>query len=447
MSDHLFYDLMIVDDIYPSSFSPFRTLEYDHYMWFFDAVALSLEGWHLWVENNHFEEHRSAVDERFRSRVFQFATHSDIATRLAYVTFLKNAARLLPYFERRNIPFVLQLYPGGGFAVDIAETDAELRAVLLHPLCRKVITTQRLTERYIIDKIGCDPHKVEFIFGGVFDSDVDFDFGRDKKQYGRDKDTIDLCFVAHKYGSDLSSKGYDYFVEVAKALVPEFKDLRLHVVGDYQAEDIDLGATGTAFTFYGKQPQAFFANFYPRMDAIVSFNRPFTLVPGAFDGFPTGACLEAAFRGVANIINDPLDLNVDFQDGRDLLLLDDDFERSLSRIRHLLSNPGELTALGEGSCNAFRRVMNINRQLWLRTKIIADELQKHQSLVTVPIISSSFLDDGGRAAYRESIRALETEIAAHRATSDRRANRLVRRFTRRVEQLVKRVTRRNGTQR
>jgi glycosyltransferase involved in cell wall biosynthesis len=442
MSDYLFFDLMIVDDIYPSTFSPFRTLEYNHYMWFFDAAALSLEGWHLWVENNHFDEHRSAIDERFRSRVFRYTTHSEIATRLAYVTFLKNAVRLLPYFERRNIPFILQLYPGGGFAVDIEETDEELRAVLLHPLCRKVITTQRLTERYIIDNIGCDPQKVEFIFGGVFNSDVDFDFAWDKKLYGRDKDTLDLCFVAHKYGNDLSSKGYDYFVEVAKRLVPDFKDLRLHVVGDYQAEDIDLGAAATAFTFYGKRPQTFFGSFYPKMDAIISFNRPFTLAPGAFDGFPTGACLEAAFRGVANIINDPLGLNVEFQDGRDILLIDDDFEQSLRRIHHLLSNPSELMALGEGSCKAFGRVMDINRQLWLRTKIIADELQKHQSLVTVPMMAASSLDNGGLSSYREQVHALETEVFAHRAASDRRSNRLTRRITRRVEHFVKRFTRR-----
>jgi glycosyltransferase involved in cell wall biosynthesis len=442
MSDHLFFDLMIVDDIYPSNFSPFRTLEYDHYMWFFDAAALSLEGWHLWVENNHFEEHRATIDERFRSRVFQYTTHSDIATRLAYVTFLKNAVRLLPYFERRNIPFILQLYPGGGFAVDIEETDAELKAVLLHPLCRKVITTQRLTERYVIDKIGCGPEKVEFIFGGVFNSDVKFDFARDKKIFGRDKDTLDLCFVAHKYGSDLSSKGYDYFVEVAKRLIPDFKDLRLHVVGDYQAKDIDLGSAANAFTFYGKQPQPFFGSFYPRMDAIISFNRPFTLLPGAFDGFPTGACLEAAFRGVANIINDPLDLNVEFQDGPDILLIDDDFDRSFAKIHQLLSNPAELTALGEGSWKAFRRVMDVNRQLWLRTKIIADELQKHQSLVTVPMVAASSLDDGRLSSYRERLHSLQNEISAHRAASDRRSKRPARRLTRVVENFVKRFTRR-----
>lgn len=414
MDENLFFDLLIVDDIYPSTFSPFRTHEYNHYLWFFNGAALSLEGWHLWVENNNFDEHLSGLDERLRPRVFRYATHSQIAARLAYVTFLKNAVRLLPYFESRQLPFILQLYPGGGFAIDVEETDAELRAVLLHPLCRKVITTQTITRNYVLEKIGCDPRKVEFIFGGVFDSAVDFDFARDKKLYGRDKDTIDLCFVAHKYGKDISSKGYDYFVELAKRLRPKFDGLRFHVVGNYDANDIDLGGEASAFTFYGRRPQSFFADLYPRMDAIVSFNRPFALAPGVFDGFPTGACLEAAFRGVANIINDPLGLNTEFQDGKDLLLLDDDFEKAASRIENLLVNPSELASLGEGSFRAFRRVMDINRQLWSRTKIIADELHKHEALVLVPTSSPSRMDDGHIVQSRKRLNLLEQEILAHK---------------------------------
>jgi hypothetical protein len=183
------------------------------------------------------------------------------------------------------------------------------------------------------------------------------------------------------------------------------------VVGNYRANDIDLWETASAFTFYGRQPQSFFADFYPRMDAIVSFNRPFVLTPGTFDGFPTGACLEAAFRGVANFVNDPLDLNIEFQSGRDLLLLDDDFDTSTKQIEDMLTDPPRLAALGEGSFKAFRRVMDIDRQLWARTKIIADELHKHEALVMVPTAPASRVEKSGIPS--PEVEALKTTNRAH----------------------------------
>jgi len=204
-------DLIILDDIVPSDFSPFRTIEYSHNLRFSNAAVLSLEGWHTWIENESFEEllERFPVAPDLKSRIVPFRSHVNITARLAYVTFLGNAIRLMPYFESRDIPFILQLYPGGGFEINRPETDKKLRRVLLSRLCRKVIVTPRLTERYITDEIGCDPAKIEHIFGGVFESRDPFNFYRDKRFYSKHKDTIDVCFVAHKYDGDLTAKGYD----------------------------------------------------------------------------------------------------------------------------------------------------------------------------------------------------------------------------------------------
>jgi glycosyltransferase involved in cell wall biosynthesis len=442
--DAKFFDLLIVDDIYPSTFSPFRTVEYNHYMWFFDAAVLSLEGWHLWLENRQFAELSAAIDERFKSRVFSAMENPRIGARLAYVTFLGNAFRLLPLFESQNLPFILQLYPAGGFAIGVEEIDAQLRAVVKNPLCVKVIATQTNTRDYLTDVIKCDPEKIEFIFGGVFDSRVDFSFQRDKKIYGKSKDTLDICFVAHKYGTDLSSKGYDYFAKVAKRLAPKFQALQFHVVGGYQRDDVDLAEARDRFTFYGAQPSAFFADFYPRMDAIISFNRPFRLAPGSFDGFPTGCCLEAGFRGVANIINDPLNLNIAFKDGEDLILLDDDFEKSVSRIEALLRDPARLAALGERTCAAFRRVMDVDKQLWARSKLIADQLHKHRSLVMVNVNFPGEMTTNIASSLTQPlmhrIATLEWENGLLRRSAERRAARLSRRSMRTVRGFIRKLS-------
>jgi hypothetical protein len=43
-----FADLAIYDDVLPSPASPFRTLEYGHYLDFFpSSVLVSMEAWHL----------------------------------------------------------------------------------------------------------------------------------------------------------------------------------------------------------------------------------------------------------------------------------------------------------------------------------------------------------------------------------------------------------------
>ena len=145
--------------------------------------------------------------------------------------------------------------------------------------------TQTISRRYITDRIGCDPDKVAFIYGGVFDSRTDFDFYKDKPLYGRDKQTLDLCFVAHRYANNLAAKGFDQFIAIARALA-EDQRLRFHVVGDYAAVDLPLGDAADRFTFHGRRPADFFRTFYPRMDAIVSLTRPSAQGPGAFDGLP-----------------------------------------------------------------------------------------------------------------------------------------------------------------
>jgi glycosyltransferase involved in cell wall biosynthesis len=408
-----FADLMMVDDIVPSDFSPFRTIEYEHYLKFFNAALLSLEGWQAWIGNESFGNllERFPIDRTLKSRIVPFRTHANIVARLAYVTFLGNAIRLVAFFEGRGIPFILQLYPGGGFEVDRPDTDEKLRRVLLSKFCRKVIVTQSLTERYIVDKIGCNQAKVEHIFGGVFESRLPFSFDRDKVFYPRGKETIDLCFVAHKYGENITSKGYDQFVAIALELAGALGHLRFHVVGDYLPGDVPLEEFSSRFTFYGRRSSAFLADFYRSMDMIISINRPFDLTPGSFDGFPTGACIEAGFRGVLNCINDPLNLNPCLIDSQDIVLLNLDHQSSAARLRDLIKNPPELYRIAERGWHRFLDVFDTNRQLWARTRVIAAELTRHEGLIVRPAPDASVLDSGSfrqvLLPYRERIALLE----------------------------------------
>ncbi len=388
-------DLAIYDDVMPSGASPFRTLEYGHYLDFFPAsVLISLQEWHFGLAHPGFGDMRATLpfDDRMKGRILGPEAARDMVPRLAYVTFLGNAQRLLPYFEARRIPFILQLYPGGSFEPNVAASDQHLREVVHSPLCRKVITTQTLTREHLLQRIGCHPAKIEFIYGGVFDSRVEFDFVRDKRLFGTHKNTIDLCFVAHRYRDDMSQKGYDQFVEVARLLAAQDPRLRFHVVGDYRPDDIPLGPAAARFTFYGRQPSVFFAGFYPSMDVILSANNPAGLEAGWFDGFPTGACMEAGFRGVLNCVTDPLRLNIAFADGRDIILINRDPTRTAARLGAIFADPHRLYTLARANCERFREVFDVDRQLWARTRLITAELLRAEALVIRPAAPFSALE-------------------------------------------------------
>ncbi|SAK44091.1 hypothetical protein AWB75_00651 [Caballeronia catudaia] len=404
-------DLLIIDEMLPCDFSPFRTLEYAHYLTFFRSSALlSTQGWHAWVSNLGFDEQlaKSELDESIKAKIERFSLFASIVPKLAYVTFLHNAWQVFPHLTERRIPFVMQLYPGGAFEPNVASSDEMLRKIAHSQLCRKIIVTQKLSRDYLLEKIHCDRSKIEFIYGGVFNTRDEFDFTRDKKLCGRDKSTIDICFVAHRYGDDTKKKGYDKFVAVAKALSLRFEAVRFHVVGDYTPDQIPLEHAADYITFHGKQPGSFFKEFYPRMDIILSLNRPSELHEGAFDGFPTGACMEAGFRGVLNCVSDPLNLNVAFTDGEDIMLVDLDMDKTIERLSRLIGDPGRLYDLAYANWRRFLEVFDTDRQLWARTRIISEELLNTEPLIVRPFPQTSLMD----SRVLERIRAEGAEAFA-----------------------------------
>jgi hypothetical protein len=243
----------------------------------------------------------------------------------------------------------------------------------------------------------------------VFESRTTFSFDRDKRCFGNGKNTLDVCFVAHRYGPDMAQKGYDQFVEVARLLVPRFPQLRFHVVGDYRADDVPLGETDKHFTFYGTQPSEFFEEFYLGMDVILSANKPGSSGSGVFDGFPTGSCMEAGFRGVLNAVADPMGLNVAFRDGHDILIVERNATLTAERLSILLADPNRLYAMARACVESFRRTFDTDAQLWARTRIIVEELMREEALIMRPYASSG-LDQGHQAEQQRQLVKIYREL-------------------------------------
>lgn len=372
--------LVVLDDGFPSLRSPFRVAEYNAYLehWqdasvYSDAMVFRPLG-----EDRSFgevlEDYRSMYPE-LGSRVLRMPADINLDGDLAYCLFLNNTSRFLPLIEKNGAPFAFTLYPGGGFKLYQKDSEKMLSRVCSSPNFRKVIATQKVTRDYLLDQGFCGPEDVEFVYGGVFPSTQLAKHAAPRNEYERNKETFDVCFVAYKYRPEsIKSKGYDMFVETAKRFAETHEDIVFHVVGNFDESDLDLSGIGDKIKFHGRLPTESFPAFYANMDIILSPNAPFALQPGSFDGFPTGACIEAGLCGVAVFSADPLDQNVAFEEGEEIVIIPRDAESISETIDYYYNNYDELRWLAERGREAFDRVFDLRTQLEPRLRILSELL-------------------------------------------------------------------------
>jgi glycosyltransferase involved in cell wall biosynthesis len=360
-------DLIIVDDYFPNLMTGFRIAEYNYLLERYK---------HSEVYSSHgdFEKlinEYASIYPKLTRRIKLYDEQKDYRTKLFYTVFLNNAYKFLPTFERLKTPFVFTLYPGGGLLLNHdVSCDEKLRAVLSSPYCSRVIVTQKATRDYLIDNHFCSIDKIEFIYGVVTASEYFTEHRFPKKHYRKDKKTFDICFVAHKYMARGVDKGYDRFVAVAKILSKSNADFRFHVVGGYDNSDISLGALADNFTFYGSREKSFFPEFYASMDILLSAVVPFKSYPGAFDGFPTTCCSDAALCGTAVFTTDPLSSNIMFKDKSDIVIVPPDNRKIAEAILNYYFDPLSLYKLSAQGLETFSKVYDLENQMAPRIKCL-----------------------------------------------------------------------------
>ena len=375
--------LLILDTGFPHPISRFRFEEFCSYLAHFaDSMVLSTgtdfpafqETRSLDTIIHEFE--RAHPEFKFRTQVTTY--HIDNYTaKLAYCTFLNIAYSFLEALEKKRIPFVFTLYPGGGFEINQESSDCKLRRVLGSAQFRKVIVTQTITYEYLVKNHFCTEDEIEFIYGGVMPSDISSqcnDYHR--RFYGFEKNTLDICFVAYKSVPRGVNKGYDVFIEVAKKLVRVHSNIRFHVVGNFDETDISIDGLVGKITFYGLQSLEWFDNHYVDKDIILSPNIPFALSSGAFDGFPTGCCVEAGLRKAAMFCTDELKLNNYFVDGEEIVIIPHDCDRIVKIIETYYNAPDKLRSIGKKGAAKLQEVFSYENQILPRIRILENEISK-----------------------------------------------------------------------
>ena len=359
--------LIILDEIFPSLFTAFRIAEFNSILQHFPtAVVYSSRTYRA-----DFRTYAKLYPD-LAGRVRRFSSPLRLRG-AAYVVFLNNIILYIDKIEDARLPFALELYPGGGLLLDHPRSDTRMSRVFESPFFRKVIVTQNVTRDYLLRKNFCRADQIEFIFGVVVSSHVLHDDSHPRIRYGLDKKTLDICFVANKNVPRGADKGYDRFIEAARILSARHSQVRFHVVGQLTEEDVEVGDLRDKITFYGHQPTSFFPLFHSRMDIILSPNIPFVLYAGAFDGFPTGACVEAALCGTALFVTDELGMNEGyFKDGEEIVIISREPEQIADTIEAYVSSPERLSSIGQKGQRAARRLFSLEVQMAPRLRLLSD---------------------------------------------------------------------------
>lgn len=383
-------DVAIIDDFIPNPMGGFRSSEFEYLLrnipgaYIFTIIGSKISKKKQFQYFNtksvrQFNDNKAQFCKEYElspERIKPFHSWTKVKPKLAYTVFLDNAYYLIDYFEEYNIPFVLELYPGGGFGIATEGRNYEqLKRVLSSPCLRKVFVTQKIAYRFIKEQKLCTNDKIGFHYGGILSPVL---FGRPKKEvrYPGDKSVIDICFVAAKYMPRGLDKGYDIFIDMAHLAFQQNTDFRFHVVGGFDENDIPIEPElRKHFKFYGYLKGSDFAGFYGKMDIIISPTRPFVRQQGEFDGYPTTTCAEAGLNGVCIVLSDPLNMNVGLVNGESVIIVNNDPIEFADKIIELSRNPEEIYRIGTNGQIAFNADPPEN-QLKYRLKLISKCLER-----------------------------------------------------------------------
>ncbi len=358
--------LTILDDYFPNLTTGFRISEFNYYLEKFPASEVISTRY-----DTHYAEYVAAYPQ-FVNRVKPFTQFdwTGQSTSLYYSVFLGNAYSFYFMYEMFQTPYVFELYPGGSFWINDPEIDAKLIKVLQSPLLRKVIVTQKMTYDYIVNRGYSSPDKIAYIYGLVTHPQY-FLQTPPKRHYGTEKQTFDICFVAHKYMAQGLDKGYHIFINVCKQLAAAAPNMVFHVVGNFDRTDIDITGLENRIIFHGLKDHKSFPDFYAGMDIIVSPNAPYILIPGkSFDGFPTGCCIDAGLHGVGVFCTDPLNQNVHFEHRKDLFLINLDPNVIAANILEYYYDPQKLYQMSANGQAKFKEVFDFNKQMSQRAAVL-----------------------------------------------------------------------------
>lgn len=367
--------LLILDTSFPSTLSGFRYDEFSTYLDHFPSsrvVSSVLEMMRYDTSTQFLSSLRSLLTTHPNAlgRVVTSHRLRPLIAGVAYCVFLSNAARLIvhnPTLRARKFAFCL--YPGGGFKLGDAASDEQLKLVLGDRRLAKVITTQSVSYRYLLDRGLVDPNSVEHIFGGI----ISEAWRSTPYPIIPAGDIIEVSFIAQRYTATGEDKGTPVVSDVAKALAG--RGFRFHFVGDWSPETTGVDASEHV-RYHGVLSASQLTEINKATHVTLSPNRRLAALGGGFDGFPLTASVGAAVQGNALLVSDPLGLNVGidnrtiFKVGTDLEILEPHADAYVARLLHYRDDYDALSCMRLGAQRAVRRLFSFEAQMEPRLRLL-----------------------------------------------------------------------------
>lgn len=360
---------VVLDDFFPNLLTGFRVAEYNACLQAFPTLRILSSATDFAPRHAEY----AALYPQFADRVLPLTAEHLAGSDFAMLNFLNNADRCLPLLEPLQIPFVMTLYPGGGFGIGAPDSDAKLERVLASPLLRHVLATQPITGEYVQEfaqQRGLHLPPLATLPGGVMNPSYFAPaLPAHTSWFGAGKPHFDICFVAEKYMPRGVNKGYPEFVAAAHELM-NVPTVRFHVVGGFGPNDIDVKSLRRRIQFHGRLETGKLQQFFAGMDLIVALSRPGSLHRGNFDGFPTGAAVEASLSGVAVLASDVLGQNPRYVDGESMLIVQPHAADVVKRVRELVKAPQRVASIAKAGQAVSRELFSPAVQIEPRLAVL-----------------------------------------------------------------------------
>lgn len=383
------YNLIIIDDYFPvPKANTWRSAEFHQYFKSIkNTICLNIPDYFSckYMKGGKSNEFKKRLESylKYKPENIEFIKQIDLNTKysasLAYLLFFNNIILMLPWLEKNKIPFVFTLYPGGGFFPEADYMKKELKKIFSSKMFRGVIVTQNFTKNYLIENNLCPEDKIAFIFGGF--CQLEKEQVKPKLFYKKDKETLDICFISHKYTEKGRRKGFDLFMESAVKLSEKHKNIHFHIVGNWD-DDLKDYELNDNIHYYGEQGSEFFPEFNSKMDIFLSPNRSFKSLKKyypentilEFDGFPFG--LDQGSSGTALFCTDELGHSESFfEDGKDIVIINHNTDDICKKIEYYYKNTDKLYTLASKQQAKFQKLFSTKYQIEQRLKVLNNFLE------------------------------------------------------------------------
>lgn len=375
------YNILIVDNVFPSFYSPFRTEEFMNYFKEFKNVYC-LSTWKAIPKEdpNTGDELIEQFEQRcpeYKGKIINIEDENYIdkinklENKLAVLTLLENVTEELDFLEKNKIPFIFTLYPGGGFNIDNNDINEKLKKIFSSKCFKKVIVNDKRIQKYLLDNKLCDKKQIKMISGMVTPKEMFKVRNRCKKHYMEGKNTLDICFADYEYFSNEREDGFEIFIEVAR-LLKEYKNIKFHVVGRRTPDDLDIRDIRSNIKFYGVKIPEWFIKFYKNIDIVISPNR----VDNFAENIPNDLCVQAMLNEVLVMCRDTEKTCTKFIDGENYIKIGTDAREISKKIEELYNEPRKIIDIAKRAQKKANKFYSYETQMFPRYNLIRKILSK-----------------------------------------------------------------------